>query len=287
MTLAAIRPLSSTEILDAAFQMYRRIFVPLVMLGAIGFLPFLIITFGFLASGNTTDPRMLTILVILLLPALLWYAVADAAMILITSEHYRARLMTPAAALRAVVPRFGRILLAALGKYGFLLGGFIVLMIMMMIMMFLIGLAIRTDNAAAFGVVVALFLMLVLVAWSLYALSRYFAIPGVVVLEDLSARAALARARVLSKGEIGKICKVYVITVLLIFIANAVVSVAVMIPFGMASLAANGFASLFNALSYPFFSVVTTLLYYDVRVRKEGYDLELMEQDLTAQAKTA
>ncbi|MBC7788494.1 MAG: hypothetical protein H7Z74_01000 [Anaerolineae bacterium] len=287
MHLAAIRPLSSTEILDAAFQMYRRIFVPLVMLGAIGFVPFFAITIGFLWIGDTADPQVMAQLAILLFPALLWYAIADAAMILLTSEHYRGGQMTPGAALRTVFPRFGRILLASLGKYGFILGGIIAIAIIGTIITLVIGLVLKTSNAGAFAIVVTVILMFGMFAWTLYALARYFAIPGIVVLENLTARAALSRARALSKGEIGKICKVYVLTILLIGIATVVVSVAVMIAFGMASLAANVISSIFSALSYPFYSVVTTLLYYDVRVRKEGYDIELMEQELTAQAKLA
>ncbi len=31
---------------------------------------------------------------------------------------------------------------------------------------------------------------------------------------------------------------------------------------------------------YPFFTVVTTVLYFDLRIRKEGLDLELMAKEL-------
>jgi len=34
--------------------------------------------------------------------------------------------------------------------------------------------------------------------------------------------------------------------------------------------------------AYPFLGVVTTLLYYDLRVRKEGFDLEIMTEQLAA-----
>jgi hypothetical protein len=34
--------------------------------------------------------------------------------------------------------------------------------------------------------------------------------------------------------------------------------------------------------AYPFLGVVTTLLYYDLRVRKEGFDLEVMTEQLAA-----
>jgi hypothetical protein len=34
--------------------------------------------------------------------------------------------------------------------------------------------------------------------------------------------------------------------------------------------------SLLSILVYPFLYVVLTVLYYDIRVRKEGFDLELL-----------
>jgi putative LysE/RhtB family amino acid efflux pump len=37
------------------------------------------------------------------------------------------------------------------------------------------------------------------------------------------------------------------------------------------------------ALAYPLLDAVTAILYYDIRARKEGYDLELMAQELAAQ----
>jgi len=35
-------------------------------------------------------------------------------------------------------------------------------------------------------------------------------------------------------------------------------------------------------LFYPIVSVVTTLIYYDLRVRKEAFDLEMMASELGA-----
>jgi hypothetical protein len=39
-------------------------------------------------------------------------------------------------------------------------------------------------------------------------------------------------------------------------------------------------------LVYPFLAVVSTLLYYDLRVRKEGFDLEVMSRELGAAGTT-
>ena len=58
--------------------------------------------------------------------------------------------------------------------------------------------------------------------------------------------------------------------ILLIALANV-------ISFGIAF--AAGFA-LLQVLAYPFLYVVTTVLYYDLRVRKEGFDLELLASTL-------
>ena len=45
--------------------------------------------------------------------------------------------------------------------------------------------------------------------------------------------------------------------------------------------------AIFRIFVYPLIAIVQTLLYYDARIRKEGYDLELMAQDLGAPAAQA
>ncbi|HEY5087517.1 MAG TPA: hypothetical protein VII66_09190, partial [Gemmatimonadaceae bacterium] len=47
------------------------------------------------------------------------------------------------------------------------------------------------------------------------------------------------------------------------------------------AIAAVGQLVLITAIS-PFSTVVATLLYYDIRIRREGYDIELMAQALNA-----
>ena len=39
-------------------------------------------------------------------------------------------------------------------------------------------------------------------------------------------------------------------------------------------------SALLNILIYPFVYVLTTILYYDLRVRKEGFDLEMLAATL-------
>jgi hypothetical protein len=45
--------------------------------------------------------------------------------------------------------------------------------------------------------------------------------------------------------------------------------------------------NLASLLIYPFFTVVITLLYYDLRIRKEGFDLEIMATELAQGGQSA
>ena len=59
----------------------------------------------------------------------------------------------------------------------------------------------------------------------------------------------------------------------------------------MRSLLSNSLTGILSALLiipiYPLLAVVSTLLYYDLRIRKEGFDLEVMSRELGAPAGTA
>jgi hypothetical protein len=39
---------------------------------------------------------------------------------------------------------------------------------------------------------------------------------------------------------------------------------------------------IFSILVYPYFYSAATVLYYDLRVRKEGFDLEMLEEAIKA-----
>ena len=58
------------------------------------------------------------------------------------------------------------------------------------------------------------------------------------------------------------------------------VALAVLAGGAEGSLLWRGIEALLQVLAYPFLYVVTTVLYYDLRVRKEGFDLELLASTL-------
>jgi hypothetical protein len=107
----------------------------------------------------------------------------------------------------------------------------------------------------------------------------------VVVLEEARGIAALKRSWTLSKGIAGPM------TVIVIFAAvvGFVLSLAVQFPLQIVGAAMAGFTGLIlqhvggaigQILAMPIGTIAFTLLYYDSRIRKEGFDLEVMAQDL-------
>ena len=111
--------------------------------------------------------------------------------------------------------------------------------------------------------------MIALVVPGIYVWFRTFAIVPVVVLEERGAGDSFRRSWDLAKGEVWKIIGTLLLA-WLIFMILYMLLVAILM-----------------ALVYPITCVVTTLLYYDIRVRREGYDLELMARDAASPVPSA
>jgi hypothetical protein len=106
---------------------------------------------------------------------------------------------------------------------------------------------------------------------------RYALVPTVVALENIGGQSALKRSSELSRGHLLRIGKFF-------FVAWAAFML-VIVPGELASLAPHEFArsavilvlELLLLLASP---IVAVLIYYDLRVRKEGYDIGLLAEDL-------
>jgi hypothetical protein len=106
------------------------------------------------------------------------------------------------------------------------------------------------------------------------------------MLEERGGPAAIARAAALTRGSTWEVVKALMLVwlVYLIALVAAAFLSGIVLSLGQ-SLTALQVASqvvgvLFTVLVYPLISVVQTLLYYDLRIRKEGFDIELMAQRL-------
>jgi hypothetical protein len=136
-------------------------------------------------------------------------------------------------------------------------------------------------------------------ALSLFAASRYTLYMGAAIGENLGPVAALKRSVALTKTDAGRvvgavICLFVIMSVIYIAI-NGIVAlftggVVSSAYFTIPALEQNKFLAtqiadgLTNLLLTPFAIIVLTLLYYDQRIRKEGFDMEVLAERLGYQA---
>lgn len=117
--------------------------------------------------------------------------------------------------------------------------------------------------------------------------------PITLVVEDKRGRQALGRSWALSKGSLGKIFGIVFLT----FLISAIVQGIIGFPFGAAGaffLSQGGVGSgsflgflgdaLAGTLVTPFNTIALVLLYFDMRIRKEAFDLTLMAQEIGQQS---
>jgi hypothetical protein len=141
--------------------------------------------------------------------------------------------------------------------------------------------------AAGIGMLVLMPLFTAALVYGVWMSLRYsLAMPACVV-EGVSPRQALRRSIDLSKGSRGRIF----VLGLLVFAVRLLLGVLLGFPFvlfafkhpghqiPLALLALQQVATFFtNTFIGPIYSTGLTLFYYDQRVRKEGYDIEMMMQ---------
>ena len=103
----------------------------------------------------------------------------------------------------------------------------------------------------------------------------------VVIIEREGGFGALRRSRVLVKGFFQK---AFILVVSLTGIQTFVAIFPLILSLANSSILLSSFFSLFSIclllLIEPFKIVSTTMLYYDLRIRKEGYDLQVLTQEL-------
>jgi hypothetical protein len=251
-----LRPRSTTELMDAAAGLMRLHYLELVTVNALFTIPGLIITVIYapdvtVESGQDFGALMGRVFVgtvIVIAVALVSSALANATTVIIVSDNYLGREVTIGNAITQAFSRFGTVLLVALLQ------------------------------ALAVGVGLVLFVIpgFLCVAW-------FFAAVTVVVVEGRGPIESLRRSRDLARGSVNHILGVYFLTGLVVGVASALINALLAALASATHLGPQAAAVLSNAatvLVSPFFAVVTTLLYFDLRIRKEGLDLELMAKEL-------
>jgi hypothetical protein len=128
--------------------------------------------------------------------------------------------------------------------------------------------------------------------WFFFAYCRYaLAVPACTI-ENLPVKYSLVRSKFLVKGNMGRLVGVYLLTLLITTAVKGVLQFPAFFASGIFSLHPGGrmnpgmlvwlYSSDFvgTMLAGPIATIAMALVYYDERVRKEAFDLQLMMEAL-------
>jgi hypothetical protein len=310
-----LEPLSTGDLIDRAVRLYRRNFTPLVSIAAvptvIGYVVSLMFWNGYtglLTGVSTSRGFSVSAIWMLLLGVLgypLWFytlLVTISGLSRVVGDHLM--LNEPISLRRcfgAAKQRLGAITLMALLFVVMLFAAYIVLSIVLFVLMMVIGLTIGvvaavklpqwvTTTALVITVIVGVAIALIVIC---VILSRVVFLPAIVMIEGQPAGSALGRSISLGKGNWYRVGAIVLFT----YFVSLSLLAALAVPVGIilyqsnllsldaftgptVSIVYQSLNQLSTLLCLPIWVVSFTLLYFDSRVRKEAYDLDLIARDI-------
>lgn len=283
-----LRPLSVADLVDEIFRLYRRNFGLLFGLSAIIWLPasILIVT-GLAIIGDVTPrdplpslPDLTTgfaVLLVAVVVATIALPILLAAVTGAASDRYLGRATTIEASLRRALGCYWRIVGAYILVFLAIIAVILGLGLVAASLAFLVGGVASILVAFAYVVGTIAALIWITVTWSFIAQA--------VVVEDAGALGAMRRSRRLVAGSRWRVIGINLLLVLIQVVLFSIPSsfvALVLVPIqGNAGVAlANLVGAFAQVLYYPVQLGTLTLLYYDLRVRKEGFDLALAAERL-------
>ena len=310
MSVPALRPMTVGDILDQAFSLYRKNFITLVGIVAVVHVPLLVLEIaGSLLFGtqllNRTGPSVFTqapsaatlggigILVLTVVVAGLAQVFETSALSVVVSERLLGNTINLRQAYGRALSRW-RALFAMI----FIIGGATVAFLLLLfipvgIFAVLIGVVLGTgSNSATGGLISAGIVCMTCLALPIgliatYGLSvRLLFTPQAIVLEKLGGIEGLRRSWRLVRGSFWRVLGITLVLSILVAIigqgpAYVITIVASALPFPALGIVINAVTqALINIVVLPLEFAAFTLLYYDLRIRKEGFDLQLMAEQL-------
>ncbi|MEA2391915.1 MAG: hypothetical protein QOK31_2024 [Solirubrobacteraceae bacterium] len=258
-----LRPLGIGEKLDAAIKIYLRnapqlfltvlvVVVPLQLLAAI-------VSYGLLSGGNVHNGKIYSLSAGSILLAALFSvvisivqaALANAACFKGVSDAYVGNPMSWRESLRFTLPKLGSLVWLSV-MVGFLL---IIAAIALLVPAIYLG-----------------------VIWSL-------AFP-VLVVEGLRGTKAMGRSFDLVRGHwwgtFGTLVVAFILLYVVQFIVGLILGAITNSTDSFALIRAVGFVTgvITSVIATPFIAACVSVIYYDLRVRKEGFDIEMLTQQL-------
>lgn len=282
MATRQFEPMTIGGILDRTFTIYRENFVRFLAIAAVVYVPIGLLTalsttllvggldgpdqaqvaseFGATgelefaesaASGGAVIAGVVGFLITIFL-SVVGKVLASGALLRSVSEYYLGKDVTVGEAYRYVLPKLGTLIWA----------GFLV------------------------GVVIIIGYLLLVVPGIIFSLWFTLVTPAI-VLENLRASEGMSRSKALASGNLGKIFGTLLVVTIIAGILGAFIGWVGTMAAG--AIFSNAFGATFvsqlmsivaEIVAAPISAVAMVLLYYDLRIRKEGFDLEMMARDL-------
>ena len=268
-----LRARSVTEIVDAAFQLYRRDALEYVLVTAIAYAPWVVAQLVLMRGLLLSSPQVLSApgpaSFVLAVIGIFAYALMSAVLSRFSSDVYLDRPTGLGLVVRWVLALVPQLISATILFALVLMLGFIPV---------IVGAGIGSIPLILTGVVISIW-------WLFYAYARFFAVFQVIVLENRGIIDAFSRSSVLSQGRKGHI----LLTQLLVIIIFVMLSFAVTLVAQLFGTIAGSviMQALYTVVAYPLIGITQMILYYDARIRAEGFDIEVMTGALGSPTTTA
>lgn len=261
MSVADFTVLETTQILDQSFRIYRIYFLRLITIAAVILIPCELIKF-FLEHVWKQESLGLTVSVTFIgtLISVVGQQLMITTLIAAVSNHYLNRPILLADSLRTALPKIVTVILASIST----------------------------------GLIIGLGFLLLIVPGIIFALLFYLIAP-VIVIENTGPIKAMERSKELVEGYMRKVFCVALLLFIIGLLTSGAGMVLVRYTVGTPTIQSPPTVHFVNLLVMltaqiiiaPLSAIASILLYYDLRIRKEGYDLEMLANQLAATEEVA
>lgn len=294
-----LRPLTTGELLDRTFHLYRNnfmLFAGIASIAAIivvaGSVFLMALGISLPATGPDVDPRTMfgplgAYYGILGLFYLLGASLATGATIFAVSRVHLGQVSSIGESYKKVFPRLGSIILVALWIILRMILMAVLLFICLFVGIFILGLIFAGEGGRLAYNVGFIFGLLAVITIYVLLFRLYFQYSLAVqacTLENTGVNESVKRSTFLTRDSLWRIFLIYFLMGVIGFAFRFALKWPAESLFKPASMAAIIWQALATfiayTISFPISTIAISLLYYDQRVRKEAFDLQLMMESL-------
>jgi hypothetical protein len=297
--ITILRPLSTSELLDRTFHLYRNnflVFVGIVAVPQLAVLALHLVDAALWLRLIIPSRELRTLL--FLVAAFIAVEISHAATVAAVSSLHLSRSTGILSSYASVKSSLLRVVgIASVGFWAPL-----IIAVILAVLLDLASAAILTETGISSGGAAWVYAAILGAASPLLALRWWLAwslVIPVTVIEGGGLRISMRRSRSLTKGRRGRIFIIYILVAVLTWIIAVLFQTPfysmlswkqIFHPAHPSSLAVTVSAIgnfLSTCLVGPLLTVAFTLIYYDERVRREGFDLQLMINTLESEPPSA